>query len=48
VRKVRLLDEAVIEAIEAASWYEQECSGLGIEFDDAINAALDLLERVKN
>jgi len=35
---------AAEEAIEAAAWYEQERPGLGGEFDQAINAAIDLLE----
>jgi toxin ParE1/3/4 len=42
--QVRLLDEAVMEATEAAAWYERECPGLGIEFNEALEAALDLLE----
>lgn len=44
MRRVRILEEAAEEAIEAVSWYEQEHPGLGIEFSHAINAALDLLE----
>lgn len=44
MRRVTILVEAAEEAIEAAAWYEQECPGLGVEFDHAINAALDLLE----
>jgi toxin ParE1/3/4 len=44
MRKIRLLDEAVIEAMEATSWYEQERASLGIEFTEALDAALDLLE----
>lgn len=39
-----MLEDAAEEAVEAAAWYEQERPGLGIEFDHAINAALDLLE----
>ena len=44
MRRVRVLEEAAEEAVEAAVWYEQERPGLGIEFDHAVNAALDLLE----
>ena len=44
MRRVRILDEAANEAMAAASWYEQERPGLGTEFEQAINAALDLLE----
>jgi toxin ParE1/3/4 len=44
MRRVRLLDAAVREAIEAAVWYEAARSGLGSEFDAAVTAALDLLE----
>jgi plasmid stabilization system protein ParE len=44
VRRVWILEEAAEEAVEAAAWYEQERPGLGVEFDHAVNAALDLLE----
>ena len=44
MRRVKILEEAAKEAIEAAAWYEQEHPGLGIEFDHAVSAALDLLE----
>jgi plasmid stabilization system protein ParE len=44
VRRVRILEQAAIEAIEAAAWYEHERPGLGKEFDHAVNAAIDLLE----
>lgn len=44
MRRVRILEQAAEEAIEAAAWYEQERPGLGIEFDHAVNAAIDLLE----
>lgn len=33
-----------MEASEAAAWYERERPGLGSEFEEAINRALDLLE----
>jgi hypothetical protein len=44
VAQVRILEEAADEAIEAAAWYEEQCSGLGTEFAEAFHAALDLLE----
>ena len=42
--RVRILEEAADEAIEAAAWYEEQRPGLGIEFAEAFQAALDLLE----
>ena len=44
MRRVRILEQAAVEAIEAAAWYESECPGLGREFDHAVNADIDLLE----
>ncbi|MBX9637638.1 MAG: hypothetical protein K2Q45_08830 [Nitrosomonas sp.] len=44
MRRVKILEKAAEEAIEAAAWYEQAYPGLGTEFDHAVNAALDLLE----
>ena len=44
MRKVRILQEAVEEAIEAANWYDREREGLGKEFADAIDVAIDLIE----
>ena len=44
MRRVRILEAAVVEAVEAAAWYERERPGLGAEFGQAINTALDLLE----
>ncbi len=44
MRRIRILEKAAEEAVEAAAWYEQERPGLGIEFAHAVNAALDLLE----
>lgn len=41
MRIVRILAAA---ADEAAAWYESERYGLGVEFERAIDAALDLLE----
>lgn len=44
MRRIRIMDDAADEAVEAAAWYEKECPGLGVEFSQAIDAALDLLE----
>jgi plasmid stabilization system protein ParE len=44
VRPVRILQEAAEEAIEAAAWYEAQRAGLGADFSQAIDAAIDLLE----
>lgn len=44
MRLVRILEEAAEEAIEAAAWYERERAGLGVEFSDAVDTAIDLLE----
>lgn len=42
--KVRILRQAVEEAEAAAAWYEQERQGLGAEFAEAIEAAIDVIE----
>ena len=42
---VRVLESAAEEAIAAAAWYEHERTGLGAEFFEAVDAALDLLEQ---
>ncbi len=44
MRRVRILEEAADEAVAAAAWYDQERPGLGVEFEQALDAALDLLE----
>lgn len=44
MRPVRILEEAVAEAAAAAEWYENERPGLGAEFSNALEAALDLIE----
>jgi len=44
MRVVRIHEAASREAIEAAAWYEDQRPGLGVEFERAIDAALDLLE----
>lgn len=41
---VRVLEAAAEEATEAVMWYEQERPGLGKKFQEALDAALDLLE----
>lgn len=44
MRSLRIHDAATNEAAEAAAWYERERPGLGAEFEQAIDRALDLLE----
>ena len=44
MRSVRILEEATLEATEAASWYETERPGLGSEFFEAVDSAIDLIE----
>jgi len=44
MRRVRIHAAAAEEAAEAAAWYEKERPGLGAEFEQAVEAALDLLE----
>jgi plasmid stabilization system protein ParE len=39
--KVRVLDEADAEAIEAANWYEGRCPGLGHDFRAELKLAFD-------
>ena len=43
MRTVRIHASAAEEAVESAAWYEQEQSGLGIDLEKALDAALDLL-----
>ncbi len=45
MRAVHVLAAAAEEAAEAAAWYERERSGLGADFQSAIEAALDILEQ---
>jgi hypothetical protein len=45
MRKLRIHDAATLEASEAAIWYERERTGLGAEFEQAIDRALDVLEQ---
>jgi toxin ParE1/3/4 len=44
MRRVRIHAAASEEAAEAAAWYEKERPGLGAEFEQAVEVALDLLE----
>jgi len=44
LRRIRILEEAATEAIEAAGRYDRVRSGLGGEFERALEAAFDLLE----
>lgn len=44
MRRVRLLQAAEEEAVEAAAWYESQRPGLGFDFERAVDAALDLLD----
>jgi hypothetical protein len=44
MRKVRILQEAAEEAIAAADWYDKEREGLGKEFANAVDIAIDLIE----
>ena len=44
MRPVRILQEAAEEAAAAVVWYDRERRGLGTEFSDVIESALDLIE----
>jgi hypothetical protein len=44
MRRLRIVEAAAEEAVEAAAWYERQRAGLGADFERAVNAALDLLE----
>ena len=44
MRHVRILEEAAQEAVAAAEWYDQQHFGLGDEFTEAVDAAIDLIE----
>lgn len=44
MRNVQILHQAAEEAEAAAAWYESERQGLGVEFSDAIDAAIDIIE----
>ncbi len=45
MRVLRIHAAAAEEAAEAAAWYEKKRVGLGSEFEQALDAALDLLEQ---
>ncbi len=44
MREVRILQEAAEETIAAADWYDKEREGLGKEFANAVEIAIDLIE----
>ena len=44
MRRVRILEAAAEEIVEAVAWYERQRPGLGVDFSRAVDAALDLLE----
>jgi toxin ParE1/3/4 len=44
VRPVWILQEAAEEVAAATNWYDRERPGLGTEFSDAVEAAIDLIE----
>jgi hypothetical protein len=44
MKKTRILQEAADEAIAAANWYDKERDGLGAEFANAVEIAIDLIE----
>lgn len=41
---IEILEEALEEAAHAAAWYEKECTGLGYDFFEAVEAAFDIIE----
>ena len=44
MRRLRILDSAAQEAIEAAAFYEAERQGLGADFASSLDAVFDLLD----
>jgi hypothetical protein len=44
MRRIHIHYEAAKEVEEAAAWYERERPGLGADFHEAAEAALDLLQ----
>ena len=44
MKKVRILQEAAEEAMAAADWYDKEREGLGKEFTNTVEIAIDLIE----
>ena len=43
MKSVRISDPASVELAEAVRWYEQKRTGLGAEFFDAVNQAIELV-----
>jgi hypothetical protein len=39
MRRIRILDKAAEEAVEAAAWYERQRAGLGADFERAVDWA---------
>jgi len=44
MKKIRILEQATDEAVAAADWYDQQQPGLGNEFSEALDTAIDLIE----
>jgi len=44
MKKIRILQEAAEEAIAAANWYDEQRKGLGTEFTNAVETAIDQIE----
>lgn len=42
--RLRIIDEAEAEYREAAAWYDQKQSGLGVEFLDALSQTFQFIE----
>ncbi len=43
MRRVRVIEQAAQEALEAAAWYESQRVGLGSDFQRGIEAALEVM-----
>jgi len=44
MKRIRILQQAAEEVAAAANWYDKERSGLGQEFVNAVEMAMDLIE----
>ncbi len=44
MKKIRILQGAAEEAIAAANWYDEQRKGLGTEFTNAVETAIDQIE----
>lgn len=44
MRTVRILGQAAEEAVETTAWYDRQRPGLGADFFEAFEAAIDLVE----